>query len=151
MTDDQSRPSTKQARLVYSGEGLVFTGRWSERQDSITFDSDGLTGPSPMDALLMSLAACMAVDVRMILEKSRVTVNALTVDASGKRRESEPRRFTSITLDYRLDGPSGEDGAKVERAIQLSRDKYCSVLHTLDPDLDVKITVGGSDPSPVRR
>lgn len=147
MTDPQSKPPRKRARLVYTGEGLSFTGRWGDRDDSIVFDSDGILGPSPMDGLLMSLAACMAVDVRLILEKSRVGVEALTVDATGTRRESEPRRFTSVSLDYRLEGPAESDKDKVARAISLSRDKYCSVLHTLNPDLDVTITVDGSDPS----
>lgn len=150
MTDAQSKPPRKRVRVEYTGADLIFKARWSERPKSITFDSDGVEGPSPMDGLLMSLAACMAVDVRMILEKSRVPVDALVVEASGIRREAEPRRFTSITLDYRLQGPADSDRAKVERAVSLSREKYCSVLHTLDPDLDVNITVGGFDPSPIR-
>lgn len=90
----------------------------------------------------------MAVDVRLILDKSRVPLTTLAVDASGTRSETEPRRFISITLDYQLEGPTPDDGPKVERAIRLSREKYCSVLHTLDPGLDVKITVGGTDPAP---
>lgn len=99
-------------------------------------DSDMEQGLSPMQLLLSSVASCMAIDVLMIVEKSRVVVDSLEVEAIGRRAETPPKRFVSVTLVYRLVGPSENDRAKVERAIQMSRDKYCSVMHTLDPELD---------------
>jgi putative redox protein len=81
----------------------------------------------------------MAVDVKMILEKSRVPLESIEVEAVGVRAESAPRRFLSITLTYYLRGPEEEHEAKVQRALDLSRDKYCSVMHSLDPDIEVEL------------
>ena len=70
-----------------------------------------------------------------------VEVQSLEVEAIGEKVEVEPKRFHSIRLLYRLSGPSAEDQAKLDRAIALSRDKYCSVLHTLDPEIDFDLRV----------
>ena len=94
-----------------------------------------------MQLLLMSLAACMAIDVRMILEKSRVPLESLEVEAVGVRAGEPPRRYVSIDLVYRVSGPSEEDRPQLDRAIELSRDKYCSVLHTLDPEVKLGVRV----------
>ena len=83
----------------------------------------------------------MGVDVRMILEKSRVPVDALEVTVEGDRAETEPRRFTAIRLVYRISGPGDEDQKKLERAVALSRDKYCSVLHSLDPSTSIDVRI----------
>ena len=130
----------RQVLLKWGGEGLVFHGG-PEEGVRITVDSDGAQGQTPTQLLLMSLAGCMAVDVLMILEKSRVPVESLEVEAIGERAETVPKRFVALTLIYRLSGPSEEDQAKLDRAIELSRDKYCSVLHTLDPGIDFDIRV----------
>jgi len=92
-----------------------------------------------MDALLMGVAGCMAIDVLMIAGKSRVPIEALEVFAEGDRAESEPKRYTAIRLVYRIAGPSEADEPKIQRAIDLSREKYCSVLHSIRGDIDVDI------------
>lgn len=107
----------------------------------IVVDSGGDEGQSPTQLLLMSLAGCMAVDVLMILQKSRVPVTSLEVESVGERAETIPSRYLAIKLLYRLSGPSEEHQAQLERAIGLSRDKYCSVLHSLDPKIDLDIQV----------
>ena len=94
-----------------------------------------------MDALLLSLAGCMGIDVLMILEKGRVPVTAMEVEVTGERPDTPPRRFLSLVLEYRIEGPGPEHEARLERAVALSRDKYCSVFHTLRPDLDVEIRI----------
>ena len=66
----------------------------------------------------------------------RVTLRELRIDASGVRREEEPRRYTAIHLQYRIRG-EGLDEAKARRAIELSITKYCSVVHSLAPDIRV--------------
>jgi putative redox protein len=93
-----------------------------------------------MEALLLSVAGCMGIDVLMILEKGRVPVDELVVEVGGERAEGQPRRFTSLRLDYRIRGPDEGDEDRIQRAIDLSRDTYCSVLHTLRPDLELEIT-----------
>ena len=83
----------------------------------------------------------MAIDVRLILEKSRVPLEALEVETEGVRAEADPRRFIRLGMVFRLTGPGKEHEPRIARAVQLSRDKYCSVLHTLDPDLPVETTI----------
>jgi putative redox protein len=94
-----------------------------------------------MEALLLSLGGCMAIDIRAILEKGRVPLEELVVDVEGERATEPPQRFVRIHMDVRAVGPGEADRAKVERAVQLSRDKYCSVFHTLRPDMDVEIRI----------
>lgn len=130
----------KGVALRWSGRGDLFHGRGAADLE-IPLDGDSENGPSPTEALLMSLAGCMGVDVRMILEKSRVPLEALEVEVEGERAPEPPRRFTRIRLVYRVRGPGEEHGEKLQRAIDLSRDKYCSVLHTLREDLDLEIAV----------
>ena len=107
----------------------------------ITVDGDGVEGGSPMGLLLLSLVGCMAIDIRVILKKSRVKLESLEMVAEGIRAETEPRRYESIELVCRVEGPGEEDHDKVQRAVDLSRDKYCSVLHSLSPDIDLTIRV----------
>jgi len=132
--------NTRQVRLRWAGDGLVFRGG-PDGGPELSVDSDAKEGLSPTQLLLASLAGCMAVDVRMILEKSRVPVETLEVEAVGERAPDPPRRFLSIRLTYRLRGPSEEDEGRLQRAIDLSRDKYCSVLHSLASDIDFDLRV----------
>lgn len=131
---------TRQVRLRWSGDGLVFAGG-PDGGVAITVDSDGARGQTPTQLLLMSLAGCMAVDVLMILEKGRVQVDSLEVEAVGRRAATVPKRFVEISLVYHVAGPTEDDRPKLDRAIALSREKYCSVLHTLDPHLDLDIRI----------
>jgi len=110
----------------------------------VTVDSNAEQGPSPTHLLLIALAGCMAVDVKVILEKSRVPVESIEVEAIGERAETAPRRFLSITLTYDVRGPGEEHAKRLQRALDLSRDKYCSVLHSLDPDIQIDLRVRGA-------
>ena len=86
-----SDPNVRQVRVRWAGEGLVFEGG-PDGGPSITLDSNVEKGPSPTHLLLIALAGCMAVDVKMILEKSRVPLDSIEVEAVGLRAESAPRR-----------------------------------------------------------
>jgi putative redox protein len=121
-------------------EKLRFKG--TGRNDSaLTVDGAAAAGPSPMELLLMGLAGCMGVDVVDILDKMRVPLSALVVRAEGVRREVAPRRFEAVRLTYRVRGVPGPDRPKVQRAVDLSRETYCSVLHTMQPDLDLEVRI----------
>jgi putative redox protein len=85
----------------------------------------GGTAPSPMELVVMGLTGCTGVDVASILEGMRQPLRALTVTARFERAADHPRVFTRIDLHYRLEGDL--DPARVERAVALSQDKYCSV------------------------
>jgi putative redox protein len=132
--------SSSEARLRWTGEKLVFRGSANDGPE-IAVDSDNVVGTSPTGLLLLSLAGCMAVDVVMILEKSRVPVTALEVVVDGDRAADPPRKFEALRLTYRVSGPDADHDGKLERAVDLSRDKYCSVLHTLRPDLTLDIRI----------
>ncbi len=104
----------------------------------MTLDSASAAGPSPMQALAFGLAACMAMDVVHILRKGRHDLQGLRADLTGTRADREPRRFTAITLAYTVTGPVPSD--QIARAIELSRDKYCSVWHSLRQDIAFDVT-----------
>lgn len=128
----------KHAVLRWTGEGDQFEGG-APGGPTILLDGGLEAGPSPMDGLLLSLAACMGIDIRMILDKGRVPIDEMEILIEGDRAEEAPRRFTRVGLMVRLRGPDEGHEGKILRAIELSRDKYCSVFHTLRSDLDVEI------------
>lgn len=132
--------SSKTVTLDWTGEGLVFRGA-ADRGSELVVDSAGRAGPSPMDALLFGVAGCMGIDVVMILEKGRVPLESLSVEVEGDRAEDPPKRYTAIRMTYRIAGPGPEQHGKVHRAVELSRERYCSVLHSLRTDLDLDIQV----------
>jgi putative redox protein len=103
---------------------------------AITIDGDNVVGPGPMLTLLYAAAGCTGSDVVLVLQKMREKLNELRIDVTGVRREQEPRRYVSIHLDYWVKG-EGLDPAKVRRAIDLSLEKYCSVIHSLAPDIAI--------------
>jgi putative redox protein len=104
-------------------------------------DGNSKTAISPVDSLVLSIAGCMGSDVVHILEKSRVDLTGLEIEAEAPRAEENPRRLIGLRMTFRLEGPTAEDRAKVERAVELSRTTYCSVLHTLDPNLDATFEI----------
>ena len=119
-------------------ERLIFRGGEPGGPTTVV-DGDNATAPSPMLTLLLAAGACTGADVVVILEKMRITLEELRIEISGERREAEPRRYTAIHFDFHLRG-TGLDEAKARRAIDLSLTKYCSVVHSLAPD--IRITHG---------
>jgi len=81
----------------------------------------------------MALAGCMAIDVADIVVKGRHALTKLDARITGERVDTNPHRFHTFTLHFVVTGdvPS----AAIERAIQLSHDKYCSVWHSLRQDI----------------
>ena len=104
----------------------------------IIFDSDSQAGPSPPQAVAMALAGCMAIDVADIVIKGRHRLIALEARITGERAPEPPRRFTHFTLHFEVSGDVPNH--VVDRAIQLSRDKYCSVWHSLRADIALDTT-----------
>ena len=110
-------------------EGMTFTGELGSGH-AIVLDgapeSGGRNlGIRPMELLLIGLAGCTAFDVVLILRRGRVPVSDCVVEAEAERASEDPKVFTRIHLAYRLSG-SGLSPEKVERAIKLSKEKYCS-------------------------
>ena len=82
-------------------------------------------GIRPMEMLLLGMGGCTAFDVVLILRRGREPVNGCEVEIEAERADHDPKVFTRIHLIYRLSG-RGLASAKVERAIALSKEKYCS-------------------------
>jgi putative redox protein len=125
---------TKRISLQWQ-EGLRFEGG-EPGGPSITIDGDNSAAPGPMLTLLLAAAACTGSDVVLVLQKMRVPFQGLRIEVAGVRREEEPRRYVALHLDYRISG-AGIDRAKARRAIDLSLEKYCSVIHSLAPDISI--------------
>jgi putative redox protein len=90
------------------------------------FGPEGSTpGPSPMELVLIGTGGCSAYDVIHILEKGREPVEDCYVEMEAERAETEPKVFTRIHMHFVVKG-RGLSAAKVERAISLSIEKYCS-------------------------
>ena len=100
---------------------------------ALSVDGHSKAGPSPVQALALALAGCMAVDVVDIVVKGRHVLRAFTADLTAERAPEPPSRFTVVALHFRVEGDV--PGHAVERAIALSRDKYCSVWHSLRQDI----------------
>ena len=130
-------PFERAVRLTWSGTGMRFSGEGTDpASPPILVDGDGQTGPGPMQVLLIAAACCSGSDVVSILAKMRVTLRRFEVDVVGTRRDEEPRRYIALRFRFALDG-EGLDQAKAERAVGLSLEKYCSVIHSLAPDITI--------------
>lgn len=109
-------------------------------RDPLHVDGDSRAGPSPVELLLIAAASCCAADVVAILGKQRVALRSLEVEARGTRREQPPRRFVAIHFRFTLTAASPEE-SKTRRAIDLSLERYCSVVASLAPDTRVTYDV----------
>ena len=120
------------ATLTWQGD-LRFTARAGRTE--ITLDSESSAGPSPPQAVAMALAGCMAIDVADILTKGRHAFSALEATIVGERKTDPPSHFVSFRLHFNITGTAPDFA--VERAVLLSREKYCSVWHSLRQDIQL--------------
>jgi putative redox protein len=95
-------------------------------------------GCSPTETLLLSVAGCLSIDVVHILKKMRCEITSYEMTAEGRRCLTPPQYYESIDLMIHISG-KGITPAKIDRAIELSRNKYCSVYHSLRKDLVVNV------------
>ena len=92
-------------------------------------------GMRPTELLLSGLGGCAGIDVAHILRRQKEPLEDLTIEVSGVRTDEPPHRFTSFHLRFVATGDVNE--AKLERAVRLSVEKYCTVRNTLDPEAPV--------------
>ena len=102
---------------------------------STVIDGDSIAGPSPVQMLVFGLAGCMAADVVDIVRKGRHPLAGLTARIVAERAQEPPTRVLRAQLQFQLRGDVPP--AAVERAIALSRDRYCSVWHSLRQDIEL--------------
>lgn len=109
----------------------------SESGHVVVMDCDGgKTAPSPLENILLSLGGCSSVDVVSILQKARQKVAGCDVNISAERVDTVPRVFNKIHLHFVITG-SGVAEKHVERAVNLSADKYCSVAMMLNKSVEI--------------
>ena len=110
-------------------DGMMFVGE-SGSGHAVVMDAAPAVGGRdlgirPMEMLLLGMGGCSSIDVMMILKKGRQTVTDCWVELEAERAETDPKVFTKIHAHFVVTG-RGLDPAKVERAIVLSAEKYCS-------------------------
>lgn len=142
-----ARP-TIDAELTWTA-GTLIAAR--SREATVTLDWEGLDGPSPVQALVIALAGCMASDVVLILQRGRLPIEGLRARLHAERAEADPRRLLAVDLRFEVAGDVPAD--RVARAIALSRETYCSVWHSLRQDIafTTSFEVVPSPPAPTRR
>lgn len=118
--------------IVKNLEGITFLGRgktnhWTAMDGSKSFGGSEAAS-SPMELFLMSLAGCSGADVASLMKKMRVPYKNFEIQIEADRAEEHPKVYTRIDMCYKFWGDSLEDYSdKIEKSIQLSQDKYCSV------------------------
>jgi len=136
-------------------EGVSFVGE-SETGHAVVIDGapdygGRNLGMRPMEMVLLGTAACTAFDVVLILRKARQPVGDCVVDATAERAATDPKVFTKIHLTYTVAG-RGLDRTHVERAVKLSKEKYCSatlmLAKTADITFDIVLVEGDRLPPP---
>ncbi len=120
------------ATIHYAGDEFFIGTTPSGHSQAIDSKGERKSAASPLELLLISVAACTAVDVVSILKKKRQDVTDYKVNIDGDRREEFPRGFVAFHIHHIVHGRSVSEDA-VARAIELSDTKYCSVAYTVRP------------------
>lgn len=121
----------------------------SDSGQKITFDADKSAGPTPMEAVLMALCGCTAIDVLGILNKKREGHTGLHVHATAEKAVDSPSVFTHIRLVYKVSGDVNRKS--VEDAVHLSKTKYCSVSAMLEKTARIEFVIEYADDAPATR
>ena len=124
------------ATLTWDKE-LIFVGR-TNRGYEVEYDAQQQWGCSPTETLLLSVAGCMGIDMVSFLKKMKCEISSYRMDIVGERNPTPPQYYTSIDMIIDVKG-GGLTAKKIERAISLSQEKYCSVYHSLRKDMKVKV------------
>jgi putative redox protein len=106
---------------------------------AMVMDGDREVAPSPVEGMLVSLGACAAIDIVEILEKRRTPARRLEVSVEFARADQQPRRLVAARVHFRV--ATGSEPHHVQRAADLSFEKYCSVATSLAPDTDLSWSV----------
>ncbi|MDA8083590.1 MAG: OsmC family protein [Nitrospiraceae bacterium] len=133
---EKINPNVK-ATLTWERE-LIFTGRTQEGYE-IEYDAHVQWGCKPTDSLLLSLAGCMGIDVVMFLQKMRIELADFKINLVAERNPTPPQYFKKIDCVMQIAGKN-IDPKKVDRAVSLSQEKYCSVYNSLRKDMEVNVT-----------
>jgi putative redox protein len=117
---------------------LIFLGR-TPRGFELDFDAEAQWGCIPTESLLLSIAGCLAIDVVSFITKMKAKITKFKVDIVGERNPTPPQYYTKVDMVIHISGENITP-KKLDRAISLSQEKYCSVYHSLRKDLKVDVT-----------
>ena len=120
------------ATVQYAGDDFFIGTPPSGHAQIMDSKGDRRAASTPLEMLLVSVAACTAMDVQSILEKKRQDVTAYKVEITGTRAEDHPRKFTAFHVHHIVHGRDVSEKA-VADAVELSDTKYCSVAATVRP------------------
>ncbi|GIW01606.1 OsmC family protein [Roseiflexus sp.] len=112
---------------------------------SIVLSPGGGVGVKPSETMLIALASCSAVDLVEILKKQRATLNRLAITVDGEQDADPPWRYRRIHLRYQVTA-TGATLEKVQRAVDLALNRYCSVRSSLHPEIEVTFEVDLNTP-----
>jgi putative redox protein len=117
---------------------LIFNAR-TQMGYEIEYDANLQWGCAPTESLLASVAGCMAIDVFYFLKKMRADIKSFKIDYTGVRKPDPPQYYRTIDLVINVEG-EGLTDKKLDRAVSLSHDKYCSVYNALRKDIEVNVS-----------
>ncbi len=117
---------------------LIFLGR-TPRGFELDFDAEAQWGCIPTESLLLSIAGCLAIDVVSFITKMKAKITKFRIDIAGERNPTPPQYYTKVDMMLTIAGENITP-KKLDRAISLSQEKYCSVYHSLRKDLKVNVT-----------
>jgi len=120
------------ATVQYAGDDFFIGTPPSGHAQLMDSKGDRRAASTPLEMLLVSVAACTAMDVQSILEKKRQDVTAYKVEITGTRAEDHPRKFTAFHVHHIVHGRNVSEKS-VADAVELSDTKYCSVAATVRP------------------
>ena len=121
---------------MYAGDDFFIGTTPSGHAQAIDTKGERKAAPTPMEMLLVSVAACTAADVISILEKKQQNVTDYKIEVSGERREEYPQAFVKFHVHHIVYGHDVSEQA-VAQAIELSDTKYCSVAATVRPTAEI--------------
>ena len=116
---------------------LYFLGT-TQRGYEVEYDVSYQEGCSPTETFLLSVGGCLSIDVVHILRKMKCEIDAYEMSVEGERNADPPQYYKSFKLMIRIAG-KGITPRKIERAIFLSREKYCSVYHSIRKDIEMRV------------
>ncbi len=124
---EQRGPVAFEASAEVSGQGVMIDGK-------ADIGGEG-RGMRPTELLLAGLAGCAAIDVVHILRRQKEPLDHLTIEVEGTKNDAAPHRFVSAHLRFVARGDVNDK--KLQRAVALSVEKYCTVRNSLDPAMEV--------------
>jgi putative redox protein len=133
-----------ECNVRWTGDGMSFIARTGSGH-LVTMDGAAAGGgndlaPRPMEMVLVGTGGCTAYDVVLILKRGRHDVRGCEVEVTAKRAEQDPKVFTRIEMKFTVRGRNLKRDA-VERAVQLSHEKYCSATAMLAKTAEISHSV----------